>query len=628
MAFACFAPPQGEKKVRRNDSWGCHTDEEGDEEEDASDDEDEDRSLARAIDKCLNQPWRLRRKVGASFRKYSKDGTCLTVQQTDFMLADLAMRLRLPEERVFFNWQQLHERFDFTGDNNLDRYECHKLAKYVLKQRRIEIAGQSSHISVPFATLDGEGYSVVKELGRGGQGVMYLCTKHMDTTRYCIKFYDKANANASGLNELIDEYALMKTLANEYIAKTYEVFQDSHFYYLVNEPYFGGDLTKLAKRAHDQGVPMSEDWWRPIFRQCLEGLGYLHRKAIMHCDIKEPNIMIESGSSYLAPKPVLIDFGLALQFSNKGNGVSGTPGYIPSETWETGVWYPLGDMFSMGVVMFQIMIGQIPSASGSVMGVLQPSPDVNKLRQIGINPCFAWERFPQEMPQFRDLVARMLGRDRKDRPRVPQALAHEWFRSTSDADLPERTVKGLVGSGATMVADEEAIGRLCEEHNLLELRQMRADLDVQGNGGSTDLDQGGRRKLNKTLRAWLSKNKAIMKALKVPDTEELRGNARMKRCLDEAIWAKQRYSKQYIRDLFMTLDVNKDGCVSTDELSALLGSEHFECPHDDIEDLLDGMGLKEGQSVNFEEFERCVLEDGRIAHRPTVETATWKCSIM
>ena len=58
-----------------------------------------------------------------------------------------------------------------------------------------------------------------------------------------------------------------------------QVFQDSEFFYLVNEPYFGGDLTKIAKRAHDQGLCMSESWWRLLFQQCLEGLEYLHAQA-------------------------------------------------------------------------------------------------------------------------------------------------------------------------------------------------------------------------------------------------------------------------------------------------------------------------------------------------------------
>ncbi len=115
------------------------------------------------------------------------------------------------------------------------------------------------------------------------------------------------------LEDLLTEYTLMRDFSHKNVAKTFEasypkarclfcgvfclsnfshfhmrwlsvgsfdeVFQDSEFFYLVNEPYFGGDLTKIAKRAHDQGLCMSESWWRLIFQQCLEGLGYLHAQA-------------------------------------------------------------------------------------------------------------------------------------------------------------------------------------------------------------------------------------------------------------------------------------------------------------------------------------------------------------
>ncbi|CAJ1365396.1 unnamed protein product [Effrenium voratum] len=151
-----------------------------------------------------------------------------------------------------------------------------------------ELAGRRQ-IKVAFSSVVAQGYTVVKELGRGGQGTMYLCTKRgwFQTSKYCIKFYEKADANAGGLDELMDEYALMSSLDNPHIAKTYEVFQDKSFYYLVNEPYFGGDLTKLGKNAYQKGIRMSESWWRGIFKQCMEGLCYLHSQGVMHCDIKD-----------------------------------------------------------------------------------------------------------------------------------------------------------------------------------------------------------------------------------------------------------------------------------------------------------------------------------------------------
>lgn len=51
----------------------------------------------------------------------------------------------------------------------------------------------------------------------------------------------------------------------------------------------------------------------------------------MHCDIKEPNVMISGDSDWAAPNVVVIDFGLARDFRKGSTGVMGTPGYMPPE---------------------------------------------------------------------------------------------------------------------------------------------------------------------------------------------------------------------------------------------------------------------------------------------------------
>ena len=119
-----------------------------------------------------------------------------------------------------------------------------------------------------------------------------------------------------------------------------------------------------------------------------------------------------AGADCEEPRLVLIDFGLAEGFLSTSSGCSGTAGYIPPETWETEHWYPKGhgwtsyklespnmlgvighmsvykgistlstssglgisaqgDIFSMGIVFFQLMIGQVPN--GEVLGILQTS---------------------------------------------------------------------------------------------------------------------------------------------------------------------------------------------------------------------------------------------------------------
>merc|ERR1719446_278614 len=80
---------------------------------------------------------------------------------------------------------------------------------------------------------------------------------------------------------------------------------------------------------------------------------------MMHCDIKEENIMIKT-DDYKMPQLVIIDFGLAQHDADEKRQICGTPGYIPPETWQMQKWYPTGDVFSMGVAMLQLVIDQIP----------------------------------------------------------------------------------------------------------------------------------------------------------------------------------------------------------------------------------------------------------------------------
>merc|ERR1712048_666704 len=161
--------------------------------------------------------------------------------------------------------------------------------------------------------------------------------------------------------ELKKEFEIMSKFRNDRIARTFEIFQDTSFYYLVNEPYHGGDLSKARMNASKYGVPITQDWWRKIFRQCVEGLQHLHERGLIHCDIKEPNLMLKT-DNFQDPDVVIIDFGVAQEFVSDRQRLCGTPGYIPPETLQTTKWYPKGDCFSLGVTMLQLVLDQIPES--------------------------------------------------------------------------------------------------------------------------------------------------------------------------------------------------------------------------------------------------------------------------
>ncbi|CAE7241387.1 cmk-1 [Symbiodinium sp. CCMP2456] len=205
---------------------------------------------------------------------------------------------------------------------------------------------------MPFRTLTQAGFTVYKELGRGSQGVAKLA-KDPTGREFCVKCLKKDTMSAAGIEELQEEFQTLQLLAHDNIAQVFEIFQDAQFYYMVGEPYHGGDFMTLTQRAKEQQVPMTEDWWRGIFRQCAEALEFMHEQSMMHCDIKEPNIMIKS-RDFRHPEVVVIDFGVCRAMVTAPNGMpGGTPGYMPPETIQQRKWLPRGDVFCLGVTFIQ-----------------------------------------------------------------------------------------------------------------------------------------------------------------------------------------------------------------------------------------------------------------------------------
>lgn len=126
---------------------------------------------------------------------------------------------------------------------------------------------------------------------------------------------------------------------------------------------------------------------------------------------------------YASPHVMLIDFGVSRAMTRKHKGIcGGTPGYIPPETYSTrGKWFPVGDIFSMGVVMTQMILDQDPPARIFVDGC-------SSLREI--YQATLHREPPIEQVQFRRLArlcGKCLSKDRHSRPRAPRVLRDSWF---------------------------------------------------------------------------------------------------------------------------------------------------------------------------------------------------------
>jgi len=352
------------------------------------------------------------------YQHFSARGPGLDVLGLARFSSSLTQELCIPAD-VFTDVSLDYVRFDFDGNGILDMNEVYKLVKFHFWEYWKKLEGQAAHSPVPVKTLDAAGYKVLRDLGQGSQGVVRLCNDRKGK-EWCVKCYQKTLMLRGGIEELHDEFEAMQLLGCARLAKTVEVFQDNEFFYMVNEPYYGGDFKGLVQRAFENGVVISEDWYRTIFKQCLQALEFMHQQAMIHCDIKEPNIMLKT-KNYHKPEVVLVDFGICKAMGAKDDEcmISGTPGYIPPETIQMGKWFPRGDLFSLGVVMFQMVSGTELFTTGcrTFEEIFQRTAEMQP----------PYHLLEARWPLFTNLVTKLLQKQCEHRPPAPRALRDEWF---------------------------------------------------------------------------------------------------------------------------------------------------------------------------------------------------------
>lgn len=297
------------------------------------------------------------------------------------------------------------------------------------KEYRDELGGAPESVKMPWKKPSDLGYEIVKELGHGNQGVAKLARSKAGD-EICIKVFRKEKMNENRIQDLVSEFNAMNMLQCERIAGTRALFQDDSFFYMTCDLYQGGDLRTLRIRAEMQSITTTPDWWRKIFKQCIEGLAFMHEQAIMHCDIKENNIMLKS-TDFSEPEIIIIDLGICTSMVRKDDGIpQGTPGYVPPETLADLNWHPRGDVFSLGVTFFQVVCEMHPPSSGLFIDGCKTAREIF-IATMEREPD--WDRFPDDLHGLQKLLAIMLAKDRMKRPRAPQVLMDKWVTMV-DAD--------------------------------------------------------------------------------------------------------------------------------------------------------------------------------------------------
>ena len=210
-----------------------------------------------------------------------------------------------------------------------------------------------------FATHLGEQYQIVREIGRGGMGVVFLARDIALHRLVAIKVLREEFANSNEHRERFRREARMTArLSHPNIVPVHTFGEEGEFVYIVMK-YVHGE--SLAERLRTEQRLPTEDA-RRILHELALALDSAHREGVVHRDLKAENIVIERSTG----RPMLTDFGVALQRSldpvrSESSRAFGTPHYMSPEQAAGELDIDgRSDLYSLGVLGYVMLAGELP----------------------------------------------------------------------------------------------------------------------------------------------------------------------------------------------------------------------------------------------------------------------------
>ncbi|MGA1865127.1 MAG: protein kinase domain-containing protein, partial [bacterium] len=321
-----------------------------------------------------------------------------------------ATPLQTPEEPTLIRCKQCN------AENPPDARFCGNCAAELYTSGGSTITFDTPVNRLNIGTKFAERYQIIEELGRGGMGTVYKALDTEVNEKIAIKLLNPEISNDERtIVRFRNELKLARKVSHQYVCRMYELMKKNGTYFITMQYVSGEDLRSTINRVGQLSVKKTLEYTRQI----CEGLNVAHRLGVVHRDLKPHNIMIDKDG-----KVRIMDFGIARSLKSTGltdSGVMiGTPQYMSPEQASEGDVDQRSDIYSLGIIIFELLTGTIPFKGDTSVGVA-----LKHCTDLPPNPKSLNPDIPEELNQ---LILRCLEKKRERRPQTVEEILTEITR--------------------------------------------------------------------------------------------------------------------------------------------------------------------------------------------------------
>jgi serine/threonine protein kinase/Tfp pilus assembly protein PilF len=271
-------------------------------------------------------------------------------------------------------------------------------------------------------------YEIIEELGKGGMGQVYRVFDKKIEEEVTLKLIKPEIASDKRTIERFrNELKLARKITHKNICRMYDLNEEEGIPYITME-YIPGENLKSMIAMTDK---LSAGTAVKIAKQICEGLAEAHRLGVVHRDLKPSNIMIDKEGNVR-----ILDFGIARSHKTKRTtivgAIIGTPEYMSPEQAETKAADHRSDIYSLGVVLFEMVTGRIPFKGETPLGIAMKHKGEKPPNPRKLNP-----QIPESLSQ---VILKCLKKKKEERYQRAEDLLSELIKVEEGIPTTERGV--------------------------------------------------------------------------------------------------------------------------------------------------------------------------------------------